>query len=182
MLRLVLVLAVVTTLQAQSPAPPPMSRKEVPLRLDAIDTPHVTVAASAAPAAAAPGARVSLVIDITPKPKMHVYSPKQENYIPVSLTLEPSRTFRADAAVFPEAEKYFFAPLKETQLVYSKPFRIVQPVTLASASALRETQKVPGRLTIRGSLRYQACDDAICYLPKTLPISWSIDLKPAAIQ
>ena len=159
-----------------------MSRKDVPVRLEAIDTPHVTVTASAAPAAAAPGARVSLFVDITPKPKMHVYSPQQDNYIPVSLTLESNRAIRADAAVFPKAEKYFFAPLKETQLVYSKPFRIVQPVTLASASALRDARHLPGTLTIQGSLRYQACDDAICYLPKTLPISWSIDLKPAAIQ
>lgn len=114
---------------------------------------------------------------------MHVYSPQQENYIPVSIAVEANKAFRADEPVFPKAEKYFFAPLKETQLVYSKSFRIVQPVTLASASVLRAQGRQPGAtLTIGGTLRYQACDDAICYLPKTLPISWRIELKSSPMQ
>ena len=185
MARLVLVLLVLAALDAgaQSPAAPPMSRPDVSVRPGGLETPHVTITASSMPAAAAPGAKVSLFLDIAPKPKMHVYSPLQENYIPVSLTLEPNRAFRAHTPVFPKGEKYFFAPLKETQLVYSKPFRIVQSVTLGSASALREAGQKPGTtLTVGGTLRYQACDDAICYLPKTLPISWVIELKPSAMQ
>jgi hypothetical protein len=31
---------------------------------------------------------------------------------------------------------------------------------------------------IKGTLRYQACDDTICYMPKNVPVSWSIRLKP----
>jgi hypothetical protein len=185
MVRSLLVLLVFTSLDAaaQSSGAPSMSRPDVSLRPGAIETPHVTVTASASPAVAAPGARVSLFLNIVPKPKMHVYSPRQENYIPVSVTLEPNKAFRAQEPVFPKAEKYFFAPLKETQLVYSKSFRIVQPVTLASLPVLRDLGRQPGTtLTIAGTLRYQACDDAICYLPKTLPVSWRIELKPSAMQ
>ncbi len=139
-----------------------------------VDTPHVILATSVKGASASPGARVSLVIDVTPKPKMHVYSPLQKDYIPVSITLKPDTAYRAHPPVFPKAEKYFFAPLKETQLVYSKPFRIVQDVTLASSS--------DDTMTIEGTFRYQACDDAICYLPKTVPVSWTIALKQSAMQ
>jgi hypothetical protein len=85
--------------------------------------------------------------------------------------------------VFPKPEKYFFAPLKETQLVYSKPFRIVQNVTLAAATALREAGHTPASaVTITGKLRYQACDDTICYFPKDLPVSWTVKIKTEPMQ
>ena len=70
----------------------------------------------------------------------------------------------------------FFAPLNETQLVYSKPFRIVQPVVVTIPRQRTDEIKLTGRI------RYQACDDAICYLPKDVPVSWVIRLKPSTMQ
>jgi hypothetical protein len=143
-----------------------------------IDTPHLTLSLTASAGAAAPGGKVLLYLDIAPKAKMHVYAPQQKDYIPVAITLEPGPAFRVLPPVFPKPEKYFFAPLKETQLVYSKPFRIVQEIALATPSALREAGIAPGTtVTISGKVRYQACDDAICYLPKDLPVSWRITVK-----
>jgi hypothetical protein len=72
------------------------------------------------------------VVDVTPKPKMHVYAPEQKDVIPVSLTLDPGE-FKAHPAQFPRPQKYFFKPLDETQLVFSTPFRIVQDITVALA-------------------------------------------------
>ena len=149
----------------------------------AIDTPHLTATVSASRRAAAPGARVSVFIDVAPKAKMHVYAPEQKDYIPVSLKIEPAGTFKAHAPAFPKADKYFFAPLRETQLVYSKPFRIRQDVTIAPASALRAAGIAPGAtIRVAGTLRYQACDDAICYFPKDVPVSWTIELKDAPVK
>lgn len=128
-----------------------------------------------------PGTRLSLFVDVTPKPKMHVYAPQQKDYIPVSITLDANPAFTAQPAVFPKPEKFFFAPLEETQLVYSKPFRIVQSVLLTSA--LRTSTAMSGGvLKVTGKIRYQACDDAICYLPKDVPVSWTIRLKSAGVQ
>lgn len=148
-----------------------------------VDTPHLTATVSASHTAVAPGGRVSLFVDVTPKAKMHVYAPQQKDYIPISLTLEPVRGVRASAPVFPPPEKYFFAPLKETQLVYTAPFRIVQDVTFAPAAALRKAGHAPGAtVTLAGTLRYQACDDAICYLPKSVPVSWTIKVDAAPMK
>jgi len=133
------------------------------------ETDHLVVTTSTIPGA---GGRVSLVVDVVPKPKMHVYSPEQKDVVPISLKLDPG-DFKTQPAVLPKAEKYFFKPLNETQFVYSKPFRIVQPVTLGPAAAKR-----PVPLT--GSLRYQACDDAICYVPVTVPLVWTIGARTAA--
>ena len=136
------------------------------------ETKHLTVTTSASPDTVAPGTRLSLAVDVAPKPKMHVYSPGQAGYIGITLTLEGNPGFTAAKAKYPAGEKIYMPLLKETQLVYAKPFRIAQDVVVA-----------PGRgaapLTIKGTLRYQACDDTICYLPTTVPVAWTVKTAPA---
>ena len=143
-----------------------------------LDTPHLSIRLSTSAPAAAPGAAVTLFVDVTPKPRMHVYAPDQKDYIPVSLTLERDDAIRAARPSYPKPEKYFFEPLKETQLVYSAPFRIAQDVTIESSPPVRERARSGNMQAIKGTLRYQACDDTICYMPKNVPVSWSIRLKP----
>jgi len=133
-----------------------------------IDTKHLTLAMSTSAPAAAPGEKLSLYVDVSPKPKMHVYAPDQTDYIPIELKVEPASSFKPQAIQYPAAEQFFFAPLKETQRVYSKPFRITLPITLAQNAALP--------LTIKGTVRYQACDDAICYLPQTIGVTWKVTM------
>lgn len=143
-----------------------------------IETPHLTITTGASDGAVAPGSRFSLVIDVVPKVNMHVYAPQQKDYIPISLTLESNDAIKVHAPTFPAPERFFFKPLKETQLVYSRRFRIVQDLTVALTPGLRERAKADdATLTINGVLRYQACDDVICYVPKDVPVSWSVRLK-----
>jgi hypothetical protein len=33
------------------------------------------------------------------------------------------------------------------------------------------------RLTIAGTLDYQACDDKVCLIPQSVPLSWTVELK-----
>lgn len=143
-------------------------------RKGTIETKHLTVRPSASVTSAAPGSRVDLHLDVTPRPSMHVYAPGQQDVIPVRLTLRDIEGLRAAATRFPEAETFYFAPLDETQLVYSRPFRLTRPITLGRAA---ELQRAAGTLTITGTFEYQACDDAICYLPQKVPVSWTIQLK-----
>jgi hypothetical protein len=143
------------------------------------DTPHLALAWSKSDAVVAPGTRFSLTVTVSPKPKMHVYAPEQKDYIPIQMTIEAVEGLRIHPPVFPKPERYFFAPLQETQLVFSKPFRIIQDVTLAVTPAVRQRAAAAGAtLTIKGSLRYQACDDKVCYMPQTIPLAWTIGLKP----
>ena len=110
------------------------------------------------------GGQVSLFVDVDPKPSMHVYAPVQDGFIVVTLTLEKNPAFTAATPKFPTAEKLLFEPLNETQLVYSKPFRIVQDITRVKK----------GPLIVKGTLRYQACDDKVCYKPTSVPVEWSL--------
>ena len=151
---LALALCVVATAAAQDP------KKE---------TKHLTVTTSATPETVAPGKRVSLAVDVAPKPTMHVYSPGQAGYIGITLTLDADPGFTAAKAKYPAGEKIYMPLLKETQLVYAKPFRIAQDIVARPARGAES-------LTIKGTLRYQACDDTVCYLPVTLPLAWTVKL------
>jgi DsbC/DsbD-like thiol-disulfide interchange protein len=136
-----------------------------------VETPHLAVRTSSSAPHASAGGRVSLFVDVTLKPTMHVYAPEEKEAIPVTLTLAPGDAFKPAAQQFPKAEKFFFAPLKLTQLVYSKSFRIAQPVTIAKASAAGST------LEIKGTFRYQACDDKVCYSPRNVPVAWELQIR-----
>jgi hypothetical protein len=37
-------------------------------------------------------------------------------------------------------------------------------------------------LTVKGSLEYQACDDKICYNPESIPLSWTLTLRPLVFE
>ena len=140
---------------------------------DPTTTKHLTVATSAIPAAVVPGARVSLVVEVAPKPTMHVYAPGQKDFIPVSLTLAASDAIKAETAQFPVAEKLEVKELGETHLVYTKPFRIVQDVTIAKSALVRRSSTI----TVKGTLKYQACDTSICYAPVSVPVTWTLALQ-----
>jgi DsbC/DsbD-like thiol-disulfide interchange protein len=143
------------------------------------ETVHLTVKTTASDETAAPGHKVSLLVDVSPKPKMHVYAPGQEGYIAITLRLDADPAFTAGKAKYPAGEKLFMKILNETQLVYAKPFRIVQDVTLALTREMRQRAAADGAsLTIKGTLRYQACDDKICYLPANVPVEWRVKLTP----
>jgi DsbC/DsbD-like thiol-disulfide interchange protein len=162
MIRTALALLLLAALQ------PPTHARPTP---STVDTPHLAVTVASPPRAVASGARVSLRLDITPKAKMHVYAPEQADYIPISLTVARSDDYVAHAAVFPKPETLYFKPLEETQLVYSKPFRIVQDVTVARTAARG------GTITVSGTLRYQACDDSLCYPPRNVPVTWTVPIR-----
>ncbi|HEX7779389.1 MAG TPA: protein-disulfide reductase DsbD domain-containing protein [Vicinamibacterales bacterium] len=139
---------------------------------------QLTATLGVSDAKVAPGGRVTLIVDLKPKPKMHVYAPGQPGYIPLTITLDSSPDIKAQLPKFPAPGTYFFAPLKETVKVYMKPIRLTQEVTLGLSQDMRRRAAANETLVITGSLSYQACDDRVCYRPETLPLSWSVTLAP----
>ncbi|MEN3339101.1 MAG: hypothetical protein V7647_2777 [Acidobacteriota bacterium] len=140
------------------------------------ETKHLTVRATLSENEAAPGARISVTLDIRPKPGMHMYAPGGK-YAPLTLQI-PSQPFvTVHDAVYPPAEDYFFAPLNEHAQVYSEPFRLVRDVTIGDGSDRSTPTPMPSRLTVKGTLQYQACDDRFCYLRTSVPLQWTLKIK-----
>ena len=141
-------------------------------------TPHLQVTAGATDAVIAPGSRFSIVFEVTPGRGMHVYAPGKHTYQVVSIEFDPQPWLTAHAVNYPPSEIYHFKPLDERVEVYMKPFRLVQDVTIA---ATPDAQKQLGALktvTLTGRLQYQACDDEVCYMPATVPLSWTLEVRP----
>ena len=123
---------------------------------------------ASAPAVRA-GQMVTLFVDVTPKPKMHVYAPGAKDYLPIALVLN-SPGVRAGRLTYPPSQDLYFEPTREHVPVYEKPFRLAQAVVIGAGAK-------PGTLIITGVLKYQACDDAICYNPIEAPVSWTVTVK-----
>jgi AhpC/TSA family/Disulphide bond corrector protein DsbC len=140
-------------------------------------TPHLTITSFTTDRVATPGTHFSLVLDITPSPRVHVYAPGVSGYKPIALNVRPRPGLVIRSARFPAAEDYFFAPLNEHVAVYQKPFRLVQDVMIdpsPQGTAIKDLTS----LTIAATLDYQACDDKICFVPQSVPMSWTVSLVP----
>jgi hypothetical protein len=145
-----------------------------------IDTPHLRIDTYATDQVVSPGAVFSLVFDITPRQGIHVYAPGEHTYKIVRVTLEPDPRLVVHPLKYPASEIYEFVPLKERVPVFQKPFRLAQRVEVSAAPEHRAMLAKTNRMTIRGTLDYQACDDRLCYPPRSIPVSYSVRLRRPA--
>ena len=133
------------------------------------ETKHLRVTASASAGHVKPGQRISLTLDIELKQDMHVYAPSVEGYIPISWTMAPSDAIIASKVVTPPSKMMRLPAIDETLPVYGGRFKLVRDITIAG--------NAKGEVTAAGTLRYQACDDRMCYLPKTVPLTWTLRVQ-----
>ncbi len=88
------------------------------------------------------------------------HTPKSDLLIPTRIELEPAAGVKLAGPEYPAGKEYSFASAPGEKLdVYADSFLVRLPVTAA-----------PGLHELRGALKYQACDKAACYPPKTLPV------------
>ena len=130
---------------------------------------HAAVAAVPDPAGK-PGEKVSLVLDVQPKPNIHVYAPGSgEFYIPITVKLNPRTEFKSGKLGYPKSETMICAD--EKVAVFAKPFQLMQEVTLDKAL------KAGATVAVSGTVNYQACDDKVCFPPESAPVSWTVTVK-----
>jgi hypothetical protein len=77
----------------------------------------------------------------------------------------------------------------ETVPVYRGRVIIKREITFGQEAALTPLVNPAGELTLKGSFRYQACDDRVCYVPQIVPLEWHFHLEglerarvPAGLQ
>ena len=149
-----------------------------PVEATRVSTAHLELTAYASDTSVSSGTRFSLVLDITPKPNMHVYAPGAAGYRVISLNITPQEHVRTMPLQYPSSEIYHFVPLDERVAVYQKPFTLLAEVVPEATREGRRALAGKNELVITATLEYQACDDAICYNPVALPVSWKVALTP----
>jgi peroxiredoxin len=147
-----------------------------------VSTEHLDVSTYPSDAAVAPGNRFSLALDIRPKRGMHLYAPGASGYRIISLSIAEQPFVRMLPLRYPASEIYFFKPLNERVPVYQKPFTLVQEIILEGQPAAQAAFKGRDSLTLSGTLDYQACDDKLCFNPASIPLSWTVSMRPLVFQ
>jgi hypothetical protein len=147
--------------------------QSAPLRKD---TMHLTVNTSISRDTVAPGDKVSLTFDVTPKRDMHVYAPGKHDYQVIAVKIDPQPWLKVAPTAYPPSEIYFFKELDEKVETYGKPFKLVQDISILNTPAAKKAMAA-SPVTLSGRLEYQACDDKVCYAPTKIPVSFTLTAK-----
>ena len=101
--------------------------------------------------------------------------PKSEFLIPTVLKVEATTDIVIGKTSYPEGKDMSFAFAPDEKLnVYTGDFRVdvlVRPLHSVQA----------GKYVVRGTLKYQACDNSACYPPKQLPVSFDVKIAKAPV-
>lgn len=141
-------------------------------------TAHLRLTARATDAVVSPGSRFAIVFDVAPGRGMHVYAPGRHSYQVIAVEFDPHPWLTVHPLKYPPPEIYHFEPLDERVEVYMTRFRLVQDLTIGASAAAQQRLAGSTAVTIAGRVRYQACDDKVCYNPVTIPVSWTLELRP----
>jgi len=109
-------------------------------------------------------------------PGFHINSntPKSEFLIPTTLKLEAPTDIAISKVTYPDGKDmtFPFAP-DEPLNVYTGDFDV--------SLMVRPLHSVmPSKYAIHGNLKYQACDNAACYPPKTVPVDFQVKILKGA--
>jgi thiol:disulfide interchange protein DsbD len=115
------------------------------------------------------GSTTRVALTVTLPEGLHVQSdqPRDPSLIPTVLTIEPPAGIRVTSLVFPHPQDFKLEGQEEPLAVFERDFVVGAELSLESA--------VPaGEVVIPARLRYQACDDKVCFQPRTENTEWKL--------
>jgi hypothetical protein len=92
-----------------------------------------------------------------------------EFIIPTTLDIDTDRMMVMGKQVFPSGKKLKLEGTRDYLFVYDGKFKITMP--------LKAKEKIKkGKYMLDAKLRYQACDDKICFFPKAIDFSITVKI------
>ncbi len=132
-------------------------------------------AAAAGPVSVAAGRSTTVDLPFRVKAGYHINSnkPNSELLVPTVLSTSPPTNIFIGKITYPAGEErsFSFAP-QDSLSVYSGDFTLNALVRAAQTTP-------PGTYRVRGSLKYQACDDRACYPPSQVPVAFDVKVSKA---
>ena len=117
----------------------------------------------------AAGSTVRLALQVTIAPGYHIQSnhPRDESLIPAKLAIDaPDGITYVDVA-FPPSVEFRIA---------DQPAAVFEGTILIGARIAVAPDHAPGQVDISGHFTYQACDERMCYPPRTVNANWSLEI------
>jgi DsbC/DsbD-like thiol-disulfide interchange protein len=134
--------------------------------------PRATVTPVAAEVTAAPGSTVALALLVTLPDGVHVQAnqPKDPLLIPTVLSVEAPAGMTVEHTTYPPPDELVQAGRPDPLLVLGPAFEIGVRLSVA-ADAGSGVHSVPV------VLRYQACNDTVCFPPARATAAWALTVK-----
>jgi cytochrome c biogenesis protein CcdA/thiol-disulfide isomerase/thioredoxin len=136
--------------------------------------PQATVTPLVERPAAPAGGAVRLALKVSLPESLHTQSnkPLDPTLIPTVLTIDAPAGVTVEEIVYPPAMELKQQGLDQPLAVFEHEFAVGAQVALAPGVAA-------GDLVVPGRLRYQACNDMMCFPPATAEFAWTIRVVPA---
>jgi peroxiredoxin len=151
--------------------------RQGPVEATRASTSHLEVTSYASDSSIAAGNRFSLVLEIVPGRRMHVYAPGATGYKVIAFNVEPHPHLRVGDTRYPASEIYHFKPLNERVPTFQRAFTLTREVVLDGTREAQQALRGQESLRISGTLDYQACDDKVCFNPVSVPLAWTVKLN-----
>jgi hypothetical protein len=150
-----------------------------------VEAPHLRLTLEQSDRTVVPGSRVSFTAEIELPPEVHVYAPGVKGYKPIQLTLQTSSGVTLAPVTYPNPKILYLKAIGEHVPVFEGKFSITQDATITSSRAsdiARALVSSSKTITITGDLKYQACDERVCYPPASVPVTWHLEVLPLDLK
>jgi len=126
------------------------------------------------------GSTHRVALDATLQPQgngLHVNSnePLEDFLIPTVLTLDPPDGIALEAVAWP-------TPIMLEQQGSENPLAVFEETFVIGAAFTVASDLDAGNYSIPGSLRYQACDERMCYIPTTASLEFQLTVGPTGTE
>jgi cytochrome c biogenesis protein CcdA/thiol-disulfide isomerase/thioredoxin len=111
--------------------------------------------------------RAALKVHLPEGYHVNANKPRDPALIPIVLTVDPPAGFTVTEIVYPKAVDLVQRGADQPLAVYEHDFAIGVVFKVA-----RDVS--PGEIKVPASLRYQACDETMCYIPTKAPVAWTV--------
>jgi thiol:disulfide interchange protein DsbD len=137
------------------------------------DLPVMLTVGSVSEAQGRAGDSLSVTIPIKVTHGYHVNAnPAADSlYIPLEITFADTSFADVGKVTYPKGKKWRLKDSEEDLLVYDGSVAITVPLVIPKGAQAGEYQ-------LRGTLDYQACDNAVCFLPETRALNVKVKVLP----
>jgi len=119
--------------------------------------------------------RAALVISLAEGLHTNSNKPRDPLLIPIVLSVQPPDGITVTEIVYPQPQDLRQEGSAQPLAVFERQFTIGAQLAVAGDVA-------PGDYVVPASLRYQACDEKVCYPPVTLTTQWPVKVVPASAR
>jgi cytochrome c biogenesis protein CcdA len=127
-----------------------------------------------------PGSELHVALQVELPEGFHMNSnrPRDPMLIPVVLSIPPTADLQLPAGVT-VSEIVFPAPTDLAQRGSDQPLRVFERQFAIGVTLKVAASATPGRITVPARLRYQACDETMCYIPTRIETGWEFTVGSA---